>query len=343
MILNTSSESLENSLNLAIKVLNSAEPIVIPTETVYGLAARIDQPEAVKKIFLFKKRPFFDPLIVHIHHISQLKMLTNFNSKLIDTLIERFWPGPLTLVLPKLDSLNSMITSGLDSVGIRMPQHPIALDILKRIDIPLAAPSANLFGHTSPTKAIHVENDFQRKDLLIIDGGDCAVGIESTVLKITPKGQKLELCILRKGLITKSNIENALIDFKDNYNFVETVDKTSSPGHMKHHYMPNTPLIFLDNCAAIPEIIQKIETDFLNIPTEIEGITIRKPTLPIKSWYELSFHSDPQIACRELYSTLKSGAEMQTDIMIFKKKDYMNGELWEGFLERITKASSLRY
>ena len=343
MILNTSSESLENSLNLATKVLNSAEPVVIPTETVYGLAARIDQPEAVKKIFLFKKRPFFDPLIVHIYHLSQLKMLTTYNSKLIDTLIEEFWPGPLTLVLPKKESLNSMITSGLDSVGIRMPKHPIALEFLKRVNIPLAAPSANLFGHTSPTKAIHVENDFQKKDLLIIDGGDCDIGIESTVLKITPKSQNLELCILRKGLITKSNIENVLIDFKGKYTFVDAVDKTSSPGHMKHHYMPNTPLIFLDKDVVISELILKVETDFQNIPAEIEGIKIRKPSLPIKSWYELSFNLDPQIACRELYSTLKLGAEMQTDIMIFKKKDYMSGELWEGFLERITKASSLHY
>lgn len=335
----------KNSVIKLINQINSGNPAVIPTETVYGLAARIDQPDSVKKIFTIKKRPFFDPLIVHIYNQKQLRELTHFESPIIQKLCSQFWPGPLTLVLPKTDQVNPLITSGLDSVGIRMPSHPLALEVLKKIDVPLAAPSANLFGHTSPTKAVHVENDFQSKDLLILDGGDCQVGIESTVLKITPNldSQKIELAILRKGFITKTQIEQALIEFKNNYSFLDSVDKKSSPGHMKHHYMPKIPLIFLSQAKPIPTLLELIEKDFAKIPDKIEEIQIRKPIFPIKNWSTLEFSEDAALASRELYDKLKTHAERNVQILIFEKKPFMNTEAWEGFLERISKAASLSY
>lgn len=341
MILNSD----ENSLELLLKTLNNGNPVVIPTETVYGLAARIDQPEAIKKIFYLKKRPFFDPLIVHIYDTDQLKKLTQFESPILTHLIQKFWPGPLTLVLPKSNQVSPTITSGLDSVGIRMPQHPLALKILKLVGVPLAAPSANLFGHTSPTKAMHVENDFNLDSLLILDGGDCSVGIESTVLKMDKNliTNKIELCILRKGVITKSTLSSALEQYTGQFIFTEQVDKKSSPGHMKHHYMPSTPLIFMEKELDITNVIANVENDFTNIPAEIEGIKIKKPTLPIKKWGLLDFSTDPQLACRELYDKLKTMSEKNYDILVFQKKPYMNNENWEGFIERLTKASSLHY
>lgn len=335
----------KNSVIKLINQINSGNPAVIPTETVYGLAARIDQPEAIKKIFTIKKRPFFDPLIVHIYDKKQLKELTHFESAIVEKLCSQFWPGPLTLVLPKTDLVNSLITSGLDSVGIRLPNHPLTLEILKKIDIPLAAPSANLFGHTSPTKALHVENDFQSKDLLIIDGGDCQVGIESTVLKIQQgvDSAKTELAILRKGMITRSQIEMALSTCKEDYIFLDSVSKKSSPGHMKHHYMPKIPLIFLSQPQEINQLLKLVEKDFAKIPDQIEEIQIRKPSLPITSWSYLDFSSDPVLASRELYDKLKSHAEKKVQLLIFERKSYMNSELWEGFMERISKAASLIY
>lgn len=335
----------KNSVIKFTNQINSGNPAVIPTETVYGLAARIDQPEAIKKIFSLKKRPFFDPLIVHIYDQKQLRQLTHFESAIVDKLCATFWPGPLTLVLPKTQEVDPLITSGLDSVGIRMPNHPVALEVLKTINVPLAAPSANLFGHTSPTKAIHVEQDFQSNELLILDGGDCHIGIESTVLKISPSSEKpkIELAILRKGHITKTDIDKALTVFKNDYIFKDSVDKKSSPGHMKHHYMPKTPLIFLNQNMDIKLLINQIEKDFSKIPDRIEEIQIRKPSLPIKTWSVIEYSQDPVIACRELYDKLKSHSEKNVDILVFEKKSFMNTEAWEGFLERISKASSLVY
>lgn len=341
MILSPNKRAFEKLL----KTINEGNPVVIPTETVYGLAARIDQPDSIKQIFTLKQRPFFDPLIVHIYHADQLKRLTHFESPVLDQLIQKFWPGPLTLVLPKMSQVNPLITSGLDSVGIRMPNHPLALQFLKEVDIPLAAPSANLFGHTSPTKALHVQNDFDSESLLILDGGDCQVGIESTVIKLE-KNQltnQIEICILRKGVITKSMIEDSLKNFSGMFKFIEGIDKRNSPGHMKHHYMPQTPLIFLNQSLDFTEMIQAIEKDFNKIPDEIDGVKIRKPKGAIKKWTEITFNHDPVLACRELYSTLKEVSEKNDDILIFQKKTYMEAEAWEGFLERLNKAASLHY
>ncbi|MCB0369352.1 MAG: threonylcarbamoyl-AMP synthase [Bdellovibrionales bacterium] len=338
-------KSSQKSLSFIIETLNNNTPVVIPTETVYGLAARIDQPEALKKIFSLKKRPFFDPLIVHIYDTKQVQLLSHFESPILTQLTTSFWPGPLTLVLPKSNSVNPIITSGLDSVGIRMPNHPIALKVLEAVKVPLAAPSANLFGHTSPTKATHVEKDFNLDSLLILNGGDCSVGIESTVLKISKNesNSKIELSILRKGFITKSKILEALSSLKDEYTFASTIDKKSSPGHMKHHYMPSTPLIFLEKKYDIQQLLKQIESDFLKIPERIEEIEIKKPLLPIKKWGILKFSENPELACRQLYSELQKMSEKNFDILIFNKEPYMNSEPWEGFLERLSKAASLTY
>lgn len=324
-----------------VQALNESEPVVMPTETVYGLAAKIDDLEALKKIFYYKKRPFFDPLIVHIFEPKQIALLSSYQSPLIDQLVTAFWPGPLTLVLPKLHSVSDLITSGLDSVGIRMPKHPLALELLKQIKIPLAAPSANLFGQTSPTTAAHVETDFPR--LKILDGGPCEVGIESTVLKIQPHQGGASLAILRKGIITQSTINSALVECKVPYQWSAEIDKKHSPGHMKHHYMPKTPIVFFDQPVRIKDYVSTILEDFKNIPDVVEDVTIAKPKAPIENIEKLQFSADPQLACRELYGKLKEASESRAQILIFEKQNYMRGEVWDAFLERITKASSLRY
>ncbi|HRO65991.1 MAG TPA: L-threonylcarbamoyladenylate synthase, partial [Pseudobdellovibrionaceae bacterium] len=140
-------------LEKAVDLLSKEGVVGMPTETVYGLAARIDRPEGIRRIFSTKERPFFDPLIVHVSSFNQAKTLTTRWSKAAAVLAETFWPGPLTLVLPKADQVNPLITSGLESVGLRMPKHPLALQLITRADCPLAAPSANKFGRTSLTAA----------------------------------------------------------------------------------------------------------------------------------------------------------------------------------------------
>ncbi|MBL7546216.1 MAG: threonylcarbamoyl-AMP synthase [Bdellovibrionaceae bacterium] len=325
-----------------IRSLNESEPVVMPTETVYGLAAKIDDLKALEKIFLYKRRPFFDPLIVHIYDRKQISFLSPFKSPLLDQLIDTFWPGPLTLVLPKRSQVNDLVTSGLDSVGIRLPLHPLAQELLKQIDVPLAAPSANFFGQTSPTTAAHVERDFPQ--LKILDGGPCDIGIESTVLKVQPTSDHIiSLSILRKGVITQSAIQSALSNYTGAFIWNTHLDKKHSPGHMKHHYMPNIPIVFFEQPAPIEKYIPTILADFKKIPDKVEDVTIIKPIAPLERIEKLQFNSDPVIACRELYGKLKQSATTSAQLLVFEKQNYMQGELWEAFLERLTKASSLHY
>lgn len=325
-----------------VHTLNISEPVVIPTETVYGLAAQINDPIALEKIFLYKKRPFFDPLIVHIYSEKQLKTLSHFESPVLHNLIKHFWPGPLTLVLPKLSSVSELVTSGLDSVGVRMPRHPLALQLLKAVDVPLAAPSANLFGQTSPTTAQDVENDFPQ--LKILDGGSCDIGIESTVLKIQPiDHNRAALSVLRKGVITQSRIQSALKGLESYFEWAKELDKKHSPGHMKHHYMPKIPIVFFNQPTEVETHLKTIENDFKEIPDLIENVRLIKPSGEIKRVEKLLFNPDPTIACRELYGTLKNKSQNDVQLLIFEKQNYMTGEIWEAFLERLSKASSLHY
>lgn len=314
----------------------------MPTETVYGLAAKIDDLSALEKIFLYKKRPFFDPLIVHIYSQNQLKSLSQFDSPIVQKLTKEFWPGPLTLVLPKLRTVSDLVTSGLDSVGVRMPKHPLALKLLESIKTPLAAPSANLFGKTSPTTAEHVEHDFP--ELKILDGGACDVGIESTVLKINPlPNGRAALSILRKGIVTQSSIHSALVGKEKDFEWATQINKTHSPGHMKHHYMPSVPIAFFDQPINVEAYLTRIQNDFATSPDSIEDVSLVKPNGPILHFEKLNFSSDPLIACRELYGKLKSASEKSTQLLVFERQPYMHGELWDAFLERVTKASSLHY
>ncbi len=178
------------------EIILSGNLVAFPTETVYGLGADAFNPAAVAKIFETKERPSFDPIIVHICELSQLKKLYNGSDERVYTLAEKFWPGPLTLVLPKTDAVPDIVTSGLDTVAVRMPDNHIALELIKHSHTPLAAPSANKFGMVSPTEAEHVRKQFP--DIFTIDGGKTSVGIESTVITLHEDGFE----ILRPGVVT---------------------------------------------------------------------------------------------------------------------------------------------
>ncbi|MEO9890018.1 L-threonylcarbamoyladenylate synthase, partial [Nonlabens ulvanivorans] len=166
----------------AAEILKREELVAIPTETVYGLAGNIYSETAIKKIFEMKKRPFFNPLIVHIHSMEQvMELAVNFPDKAKE-LAQAFWPGSLTLILPKKNEVPDLITARKDTVGIRMPQHELTLELLRNLDFPVAAPSANPFTHISPTTAQHVKNYFDGSLEMVLDGGNCENGIESTII-----------------------------------------------------------------------------------------------------------------------------------------------------------------
>src|SRR5437667_760341 len=168
----------------AAALIRSVEVVIFPTETVYGLGANALQPRAVERIFVAKGRPLSDPLIVHIAEESDLPILTTAISATVQRLIAAFWPGPLTLIVPRSSKIPSIVSAGLATVAVRMPRHPVALALIRAAGTPIAAPSANRFMHVSPTTAQHALADLDGRIPLILDGGPCEVGVESTVLDL---------------------------------------------------------------------------------------------------------------------------------------------------------------
>lgn len=229
----------ENQIEIAAQIIKSGGLVAFPTETVYGLGANALNPLAVAKIFEIKERPSFDPLIVHIASIDVLKTITENPGINVIRLAEKFWPGPLTIVLPKSKLIPDIVTSGLSTVGIRMPDNEIALKLIRASDCPIAAPSANKFGQLSPVSARHVKKQLPDVDY-IIEGGITTVGIESTIVSIEGN-----ICtLLRPGIITFAEIENALPNtFVFN---TEKPEKLISPGLLKSHYAPVKPLHILN-------------------------------------------------------------------------------------------------
>ena len=225
-------------MNEAIDYLKAHDVIAIPTETVYGLAADATNDKAVTKIFSAKGRPADNPLIVHIGEIDQLNDLVSEVNEQALKLINRYWPGPLTVVLPSNGKVSQLVTAGLSTVGIRMPNHPVALDLLKTSKIVLAAPSANLSGRPSPTSTKHVINDLSGIIPGVLEGGECVVGLESTVIDFSSEVPT----ILRPGNITRDQIEEVIGPVNVANDSSET---PKSPGMKYTHYAPDAEVILV--------------------------------------------------------------------------------------------------
>lgn len=228
---------LEEKLNQAIEILKRGGLIAMPTETVYGLAADAQNPEALQKIFTVKQRPADHPLIVHIASKDQLMDWASDIPACAYALADAFWPGPLTLILKKAKHVSDLVTGGQGTIGLRVPGHPVALALLKRWGGGLAAPSANRFGRISPTTADAVREELGERVELILDGGQCEVGVESTIVDVSTTIP----VILRPGMITAQQIEQVL--------HKATAQKTSNAprvsGSLESHYAPMTPTVLL--------------------------------------------------------------------------------------------------
>ena len=223
---------------VAVEELKKGNVVAIPTETVYGLAANALDPEAVSKIFKAKGRPSDNPLIVHIADSADMEKFAIPN-EIAYKLAEKFWPGPLTMILPKRDCIPTAVTAGLDTVAIRMPEHPVAREIISQSGLPLAAPSANISGKPSPTSAQHVIDDFRENPYVaaIIDGGKCKCGVESTVLSLCGA----EPCLLRPGFVTADMLRTVIPNLKIAEAVLKELpnsEKALSPGLKHKHYAP---------------------------------------------------------------------------------------------------------
>lgn len=226
-----------DEIKKAADIIREGGLVAFPTETVYGLGANALNPSAVAKIFTEKQRPSFDPLIVHIASPDEMAMLAKSVDSRVYELAGRFWPGPLTIVLPKSDLVPDIVTSGLPTVGIRIPDNQIALELIRLSGCPISAPSANKFGRISPTTAQHVRKQLPGVDC-ILDGGAAKVGIESTVITLNRDG----FVILRQGFITASDLKSVLPQSSEP---PVSEHQLSSPGLLKSHYSPEKP-IFID-------------------------------------------------------------------------------------------------
>lgn len=234
---------MNKALTIAKDLLESGDVVAVPTETVYGLAANAFDAAAVQKIFQIKGRPLFNPLIVHIKSITYLDTVAQNIPEIAYHLAAIFWPGPLTLVLEKKACIPDVVTANKNTVGVRVPSHPLILELLTALDFPLAAPSANPFGYISPTKASHVNDQLGPKIPYVLDGGNCERGIESTIIGF----QNNKAILYRVGAISKETIENEIgkIDEK-------TTSKASpeAPGMLSKHYSPKTKFIVTENIQS---------------------------------------------------------------------------------------------
>jgi L-threonylcarbamoyladenylate synthase len=219
----------------AVEILNRKEVVALPTETVYGLAGDALEPQAVAKIFEAKERPSFDPLIIHIENNQWLTRLTRPSERVrpvVNRLMNRFWPGPLTILFPKSDLVPDLVTAGLEQVAIRMPSHPVFVQVLRDFGKPLAAPSANRFGRVSPTCAEHVLDELKGRIALILDAGPTVVGLESTIVRVNEDKNKIE--ILRQGAVSEESLAE-IAPTEETFGS----PKIEAPGQTASHYAPD--------------------------------------------------------------------------------------------------------
>ena len=309
---------------------------VLPTETVYGLACSALCPNAIKKVFFLKGRPINNPLIVHVldHDSAKEICVTNTRSKI---LTEKFWPGALTLILPKKKCIPTEITAGLNSVAVRSPSHPVFREILDMVKLPLAAPSANPSNKLSPTNLQDVIDAFGAECPPVIDGGPCELGIESTVLDLTVQTPS----ILRFGPITKEQIEEVL-EMEINSNSSSPHNKRNqslkSPGQGSLHYAPETPLYLHSNHMKMlkSEIID--EENIIIIPKDLI------PPTEIQNKKRIIFlpaSDDSLKTAKVLYSTLRKADKLMSEKIHIALYPSIN-QLFTAINDRLTRASTER-
>lgn len=271
----------KENIEYCAKLIKSGEVVGMPTETVYGLAANAYDEDAVKKIFIAKKRPADNPLIVHIADIDMLKELTANIPKIAIAVCEKFWPGPLTVVLPKCNKIPLITSGGLDTVGIRLPSNKIARELIKECGLPLAAPSANLSGSPSPTTAEHVYDDLNGSIPAIIDGGSCSIGVESTVISF----ENDIIRLLRPGGISVDDLKTVASDVIIDKGVLEIISndaKVKSPGMKYKHYSPKADITLIDGPI---EFFEKYVSEHNSVDTYaliFDGDNISKDIKSIK-------------------------------------------------------------
>lgn len=316
------------ALRQLAKALQRGELVAIPTETVYGLAANALDARACRRIFVAKHRPADDPLIVHVTTLRAAEQLAVFSS-VARALARAFWPGPLTLVLPKRDCVPTIVTSGQTTVAIRAPAHPLARRLLDLAGVPLAAPSANPFGYVSPTTAQHVIDGLGGRIPHVLDGGACAVGVESTIIDVSNPAR---VVVLRPGAISERELRLALAQKGLKPRISKKARKqTLAPGMLDQHYSPHTPL--------------KLTTRAPRITNSTTGIIYwRRPhgVAPSGSIFALTRAGAADDAARSLYAVLRAADKGGFDALICEQAPNGAGPLGHAINDRLRRAAIKR-
>lgn len=338
-------KNISDQLKEAVELLQSNELVAFPTETVYGLGANAFEENAVKKIFQAKGRPADNPIIVHVSSYEMFQEVTavKHNKEEIKRLQECFWPGPLTLIVQKSDKVPYVTTGELETVAVRMPVHPMALALIKESNLPIAAPSANISGKPSPTTALDVFEDMQGKISLILDGGMCEIGLESTVLDMSDPTRKP--IILRPGKVTKQQIERCLGKEIDILNVADVTEnktpiKARSPGMKYRHYAPKADVILT---RSIGEFLasyndSKLKYQAIGLIYDAKyGTTVVENGIKVPEELTYTYQTIEQFGSN-LYFKLRELDNKRVSLIIIQFSD--SDGFGEAILNRLQKASS---
>jgi L-threonylcarbamoyladenylate synthase len=314
----------QTEIEEAVEALRAGELVVFPTETVYGLGSNASDPAAVRKIFEVKGRPADHPVIVHLDNPRYLHRWVSDMPVAAEKLAARFWPGPLTLILPKADKVNDIVTGGQDSIGIRVPSHPIAQQLLTAFGGGIAAPSANRFGRLSPTKPEHVRDELGTAVRVILDGGESPIGLESTIVSCLGNEARL----LRPGFITRSQLEQVVGKLAVG----GTVPRVS--GDRRLHYAPSTPLAIVAS-----DDLEKYAGEFVARQEKVAVLAMRPPldTQRYMTW--INAGKKPETYAHNLYNHLRT-LDRTGCVRIFVQS-LPAEERWAAILDRLQRASGM--
>ncbi|MDP1734284.1 MAG: L-threonylcarbamoyladenylate synthase [Sulfuritalea sp.] len=317
-------------ISRAAGMLRAGELVAFPTETVYGLGADARNPLAIAKIFAAKGRPADHPLIVHLPDASHLERWAVDIPEAARKLAAAFWPGPLTLILKRHPSVPDAVTGGQDTVGLRVPNHPLALQLLREFDGAngggLAAPSANRFGHISPTAAAHVSEELGDAVAMILDGGPCAVGIESTILDLSGSEPR----ILRPGMLDAAAI-GAVLGYRPEFGGAQNAPRVS--GSLEAHYAPRTPL----QLVAVAELAGAA-SHALGAGRRVAVLAAHPPGLSHENLAWCPASADPAQFAHDLYARLRELDAMGCDLLLVAAPPV--DEAWRAVTDRLRRAAA---
>jgi len=312
-----------------VKLLRRGKLVAFPTETVYGLGADASNPEALERLYQAKGRPARHPVIVHIADVDQLKERCIDVPESAFVLAAKFWPGPMTLVLKRAPQVLDQITGGRDTIGIRIPNHPFALALLKEFKGGLAAPSANKFGRLSPTRAIDVEKEFGEEVALVLEGGPCEVGIESTIVDLTGSQPR----ILRPGMISKDDLQDALqCGVEDTSHSRDPNLESFAPGTLPSHYAPSTPVVL----KSAKELANFVESE-LRGRRKISVLSVSTKPIKRSGLLWITAPPNPERYARMLYANMRELDSFGAAMIVVEIPP--DDSSWTGICDRLTRAA----